>query len=171
MLQVTDSFTFASGGRGKSGHRQQGSALVVSLIMLLLLSLIAIGSMQDTLLQDSMVTNTADRAIAFENAEAALRAGEQFAWFNGTTGGVQLNPTTNWALVAPGTAVPSVDPRADAQPAYHIGPPRVPQALFVELPSDGAGIPLELYYVTSRAVGARPQTEVMLRSIIGRRAD
>ena len=57
--------------------REQGSTLIVALVMLLLISLIAVGSMQDTILQERMTSNTEDRSIAFESAEAALRAGEE----------------------------------------------------------------------------------------------
>ena len=57
-------------------YREQGSTLIVALIMLLLISLIAVSSMQDTILQERMVSNTEDRALAFEAAEAALREGE-----------------------------------------------------------------------------------------------
>lgn len=56
--------------------RQQGAALVVGLIMLLLLTLIGVAGMRDTLLQEKMAGNMRDREMALQAAEAALRAGE-----------------------------------------------------------------------------------------------
>ena len=60
----------------KSHSRQQGAALVIGLIMLLLLTLIGVAGMRDTLLQQKMVTNTKDREVALQAAEAALQAAE-----------------------------------------------------------------------------------------------
>lgn len=55
---------------------QRGSALIVSLVMLLLLTLIGVAGMKDTLLQEKMVGNVRDREIALQAAESALRAAE-----------------------------------------------------------------------------------------------
>ncbi len=57
---------------------QKGSALVISLIMLLVISLLAIGGLRSTILQERMSANLHDRELAFQAAEAALRAGERF---------------------------------------------------------------------------------------------
>ncbi len=57
-------------------HRQSGSALIVSLVMLLLLSLIGVAGMQSTILQDRMTGNLQDHELAFQAAEAALREAE-----------------------------------------------------------------------------------------------
>lgn len=59
--------------------RQQGMALIVSLIFLLLLSLLAVSSVQDATLQERMVANQRDHAMAFQAAEAALIAAEASA--------------------------------------------------------------------------------------------
>ena len=45
---------------------EAGSALIVSLIMLLLLSLIGLSGMQSTILQERMASNLHDRNIAFQ---------------------------------------------------------------------------------------------------------
>ncbi|WP_018144619.1 MULTISPECIES: PilX N-terminal domain-containing pilus assembly protein [unclassified Thioalkalivibrio] len=58
--------------------RQRGSALIVALVMLLLMTLIGVTAMQTTILQERMAGNTRDRQMAFEAAEAALREGESF---------------------------------------------------------------------------------------------
>jgi Tfp pilus assembly protein PilX len=55
---------------------QSGIALVVSLIFLLLLTLISVSAMRVSGLEEKMVSNDRDRNLAFQAAEAALRAGE-----------------------------------------------------------------------------------------------
>lgn len=57
--------------------RQQGAALVVGMIMLLLLTLIGVAGMKDTLLQQKMVANAKDRDVALQAAEAALQAAQK----------------------------------------------------------------------------------------------
>lgn len=56
---------------------QEGAVLIVSLVFLLLFTVIGLATMQSTNLQASMANNVQDRMMAFEAAEAALRAGEQ----------------------------------------------------------------------------------------------
>lgn len=59
-----------------SRSRQRGVALIISLIFLVLLTLIAVSAMQGTILQERMAGNTRNRMLAFQAAEAALKAGE-----------------------------------------------------------------------------------------------
>lgn len=56
--------------------RQQGAVLFIGLIMLLIMSLIAITGMQSATLEERMAGNTRDNMVAFQAAEAALKAGE-----------------------------------------------------------------------------------------------
>jgi type IV pilus assembly protein PilX len=56
--------------------RQSGVVLPVSMIMLLLLTLIGITGSQVTGLEEKMAGNSRDSNLAFQAAEAALRAGE-----------------------------------------------------------------------------------------------
>jgi len=62
----------------KFAVRQQGVALVVSLIILLLTTIIGVTAMQGTTMEDRMATNMVDRNLAFEAAEAALRDAESW---------------------------------------------------------------------------------------------
>lgn len=55
---------------------QRGMALLVSLVMLLLLTLIGVSSMQNATLQEKMASSVMNRNQSFQVAEAALRAGE-----------------------------------------------------------------------------------------------
>lgn len=55
---------------------QNGSVLIVALIMLLLLTIIGLASIRGTSLQENMASNLRDSSIAFMDAETALREGQ-----------------------------------------------------------------------------------------------
>jgi type IV pilus assembly protein PilX len=57
-------------------HQQSGIVLIVSFIILLLLTIIGISGMKVTGLEEKMAGNDRDQNVAFQSAEAALRAGE-----------------------------------------------------------------------------------------------
>ena len=57
-------------------HRQSGIVLIVSLFVLVLLTIIGVSGMKVTSLEEKMAGNDRDQSIAFQAAEAALRAGE-----------------------------------------------------------------------------------------------
>lgn len=57
---------------------QQGAALIVSLIILLVLTIIGVQSMESSVMEERMAGNYRDKRMAFEAAEAALKAGEAF---------------------------------------------------------------------------------------------
>jgi type IV pilus assembly protein PilX len=59
-----------------SRRRQQGAALFVGLILLILMALIGLAAMQSTLLQERMAGNFRILNQAFQNAEATLRLAE-----------------------------------------------------------------------------------------------
>ncbi len=71
MQFVAQSNSLASGR-----HRQTGAVLAVSLILLLVVTLIAVSSMQGTMLEEKMAGNTLDRNLAFQSAESAAREAE-----------------------------------------------------------------------------------------------
>jgi type IV pilus assembly protein PilX len=56
--------------------RQQGVALVVALILLLVITLVGLAAVGGTILQQKMTSNFYDRQIAFQSTEGALRQGE-----------------------------------------------------------------------------------------------
>jgi type IV pilus assembly protein PilX len=57
-------------------RRQRGVALVVSLILLLVATIIGLAASRGTLLQERMSANSFDRSLAFQRSESALRAAE-----------------------------------------------------------------------------------------------
>ncbi len=69
--------------KSTNGFKQCGAALVVSLIILLVMTLIGITSMQSTVMQEKMAGNARDLSTAFQAAEAAARSGE--GWLLGLT--------------------------------------------------------------------------------------
>jgi len=65
--------------------QQSGSALIISLVFLLLLTVLGLSSMQSSTLQEKMAGNAAEKNRAFQLAEAALRAGELSVHDHGAT--------------------------------------------------------------------------------------
>lgn len=57
-------------------QHQHGVVLVVSLIFLMLMTIIGVTAMQGTTQEEKMARNAAQRALAFQYAEAGLRAAE-----------------------------------------------------------------------------------------------
>jgi type IV pilus assembly protein PilX len=57
-------------------HRQQGSVLIVGMLLLLMMTLVALVSTNQTRTDARLTSNNLDRAIAFQAAEAALREAE-----------------------------------------------------------------------------------------------
>ncbi len=55
---------------------QTGSALIVSLLILLVMTLIGVTAMSSSNLEEKMAGNSRDKMLAFQAAEAALRQGE-----------------------------------------------------------------------------------------------
>ncbi len=62
----------------KDRNAQRGAVLAISLMILLVMTMIGVASMGTTTLQEKMANNNNQRQIAFQAAEAALRAGEAF---------------------------------------------------------------------------------------------
>ena len=58
------------------GKRQQGIVLVVALALLLILTILAMSSMELATTQEKISGNTRDNVLAFQAAEVALRAAE-----------------------------------------------------------------------------------------------
>lgn len=60
-------------GARPARQRQQGIALVVALVLLLVITLVGLAAVRGTIMQQKMSANLYDREIAFQSAEAALR--------------------------------------------------------------------------------------------------
>jgi type IV pilus assembly protein PilX len=60
-----------------SAARQKGAVLIVSMLLLLVVTVLALGASQATRLQERMVGSQRNFDLAFQAAEAGLRAGER----------------------------------------------------------------------------------------------
>lgn len=159
--------------------KQQGVALVISLIILLLITLLAISSMNTTVLEEKMAGNYKDRNIAFQAAEAGLRAGEAYLRKTdlvfddeGSNTGLYL-PTTSglprwkqviWTSIGGDVReyIGSLSSVA-AAPVYIIEelPPVSEAGSSLEA---GVAIESRYYRITSQAVGGTDSTLVMLQT-------
>jgi type IV pilus assembly protein PilX len=83
-----------------SRHSQQGAALILSLILLLVLTLLGLSSMRTALLEERMAGNMRDLSLAFEAAEAGLREAE--LWLDQRP--VEAALATEYFVYAPDTA-------------------------------------------------------------------
>lgn len=54
--------------------RQRGIALVVALVLLVIITLVGLAAVRGTIMQQHMAANHFDRQVAFQSAEAAMRA-------------------------------------------------------------------------------------------------
>lgn len=87
-------------------HSQRGVALVVALLILLVLSLLAVASVDKVRISERIAGNQRDMNSAFQAAEAALLEGER--WVENPPGGIVLIPpvpVTNCVGGACATAV------------------------------------------------------------------
>lgn len=98
-------------GRCSSGSRrvgQRGVALVVALILLVVATIIGLAGARGTSLQERMSANMYDRSLAFQRAEAALRAAENAITSNAdiaSLGGEDCSPASGAACTTqPATA-------------------------------------------------------------------
>lgn len=152
---------------------QSGAVLIVSLIMLLLLTIIGMSSMQTTTLEEKMAGNMRNKSIAFQNAEAALRAAEGFLSntanlpiFNNTNGRYSINGTPpgvndNWANFS-SVSYAGASNEANSPPQYVIQ----------RMPDTGGSLTefqeSQIYRITSRAVGGSDNAVVVVQSIYRR---
>jgi type IV pilus assembly protein PilX len=92
----------------KSPPRQRGAALVISLVIMVIMTLIGLSGMRTTTMSEQMAGNYRDQALALQAAEAALRVGENYlrettdlpSFIDGNTKGLMIvraaNATQVW---------------------------------------------------------------------------
>jgi type IV pilus assembly protein PilX len=151
---------------------QRGSALIIALVFLLVMTLIGVTAMQGTSQQESMAGNMRDRNLAFQAAEAALRAGE--TWLNtpgqvGVTrrndaeGHTALAAPADWDGAAPQPAAqPNILPGTTllaAAPTVHLDPP-IFRRYGIQLPAEC----YRVYPVTAHGTGGTNTAIVVLRT-------
>lgn len=143
---------------------QRGAALVISLVFLVVMTLVGVTVMNTTTLQERMAGNTADRSIAFQAAESALREGEDWLRINSiqTFAREPLATPQAWDGSGADGVVSGLDARLAADPAFHGGPPHQVR-IGIGL---GSGDERQrcFHEVTARGVGGTENAVVVLRS-------
>ncbi|MFQ5939645.1 MAG: PilX N-terminal domain-containing pilus assembly protein [Alphaproteobacteria bacterium] len=85
-------------------YRQQGVALIMAMVFLMLLTILGVTAMTTTSLQEKMAGNVQDKHTAFQAAESALRVGESYVQTTATT----ALPTFTAAGTTAGHYLPAV---------------------------------------------------------------
>lgn len=179
-------------------RQQKGIVLVVALIMVLLISVVGLAAIRGSGLQELMAGNMRDHNLAFQAAEAGLRAGEntvrteldagELPTFNGNGYFNDLNkansdpkPPTLWDGDDWKDAANAVTTNMELtlasgeQPRYVMEKLVVP--IMVAAAADGSGIDTasmdsfeepEFYRVTSRGTGGTVNANVVLQSVYKR---
>lgn len=168
-------------------RQQQGVVLIVSLVLLLIITLLGLAASQSTALEERMAGYQRQHQLAFEAAEAALRAGESalnglasLPPFDGSVLGYYPtstdsggNPmmagadwqTWNWSKSIPYTnGALNIGGNAQATGSYYIEQfkyvPAPGQSLDVSAPIPGQ----QLYAITARGVSPDGDSVVILQS-------
>lgn len=170
-------------------RNQQGAVLVVGLMMLVVLTLIAVTSMQSASLQTLMAQGSTDKALAFEAAEAALRAAasaldngdfvpDQFEFDEGD--GLLQNEydaiwkewnTADWQSKARTVSFPKVtsQPHYVIQRIATIVPTTDRLNIYQAYGEVSDAAETELFRITARGTGTSDNTVVYLESLHGAR--
>jgi len=174
MLKCTHAFVRSTTGAAS----QRGSALIIALVFLLIMTLIGVSAMQGTTQQEGMAGNARQRNLAFQAAEAAVRSGEQTLEVSGPTAVTLptsfVPPATDpgafwmdydWSQSQPYNG--ALDATLSEPPRYVIEPPIA--MTIVDDTSAALGpirtVPVTLYRVTARGVGGTANAVVILQTV------
>lgn len=172
---------------------EAGSALIISLLFLLLLTIIGVAAMQSATLQERMAGNTRDRNLAFQATETALRAGEQVLrqavvpTFNNSVAGYRQPVTDSgsldyWTTTYNWSGGAGTHSGSRSYTGSLGGVAEVPRFVIEELSvtdadvanqSPEAGVQVvdtdsSYYRITARGVGSTPDTVVILQTVFKR---
>ena len=153
----------------------RGSVLIITLLLMLMLTIMAIAQVSFNTTQTHIATNTADAQVAFQTAEGALNEATNnllagnFAAINflsNEKGLYLFNPnnapvwsTVDWTNA--NAVVMSFQGKSHAQAAYMIE-----QLPSVVQPGQNANAPAQVYRITSHAVGASDNSSVILQNTV-----
>lgn len=142
-------------------NTQTGSALIISLLFLLIMTILGVAGIQTTSMQERMSGNMRDRIMAFQASEAALRAGENYIRSNAENTVLfdsSLANPENWKGEN-GTGY-SVSDMLSKNPKYYINEPGLYRINPGELPAEFHNI----YPVNAIGWGGTEVTTVVLES-------
>jgi type IV pilus assembly protein PilX len=165
--------------------RHNGSVLIISLLILVVLTLIGITAMSTSGLEERMAGNVRDEQVAFQASEIALRDAEAFiegiastAGFNGTNG---LYPQGSSLDISPDSAIWTGNNSAVYGGA--LGDEKTPPRYVIEVldtqgnndvniggygDSSGVGAVAD-FRITARGTGISNSSTVILQSYYGKR--
>ena len=154
---------------------QTGSVLILTLLVMLMLTIMAVTEVSFNSTQTRIATNTADEQVAFQTAEGALNEATNnllannypTASFLANANGLYLFNATNaplWTTIDwtnAGAVIMSFQGSSNTKAAY----------LIELLPSvikggQNSGTPTQVYRITARAVGASGNSAVILQSTV-----
>jgi type IV pilus assembly protein PilX len=162
---------------------QTGAALVISLLILLVMTLIGVTAMSSSNLEEKMAGNSRDTELAFEAAEASLRGAENvvsnlatLSPFVGCTGSYlyaqgcfpDVTADATWATAA--SFGGSLD-KIKTTPKYIIeytGDAGGSQGLNVDNYGDSSSEIVSTFRVTARGTGGTDKAVVLLQSFYGK---
>lgn len=169
--------------------KQSGIVLVVSLVMLLLLTIIGLTGVQVTSLEEKMAGNSKDQNLAFQVAEAAIRAGEAniesivaLPAFNGSNGlygsddgTYDFDSSSAWSTSS-SIEFDSGFSYITTQPRYYIKHLSTSEdsssGASINVGGYGettAGTAVSYFTITSRGTGGRDSSQIFLQSYYGKR--
>ena len=170
-------------------QRQEGIALFIALVVLLIITVLGLSGLQTTTLEERMAASARDRDIAFQAAEAALAQGEAFvqtvdinqlAAFDNNTNGFyrpQSGANADWwetvdwindaSLPTVGVAVNGVA----TQPRYIVEyMNRVlagEDSLNISNVGAAVGAPTDIFRITAYGTGGSARANVRLQATYG----
>lgn len=156
--------------------------LITGLIFMVVLTILAVAAMRTTTLEERMTGNARDRDMAFQSAEAALRAGEQVV--AGASLPAFVSGTANTPRIAAGTLVDywkTTHPWATQSTAttwtpagVYSAPRYVIEEMGITAGGGGGGLGIGpiadtgVYRITARGVGRSANTMVILQAVYER---
>lgn len=159
---------------------QSGMILLISLIMLLILSLVAVTAMRGTNLQEAMAGSMRDSQVSFQAAEAGLRQAEMLASeiteLNEAEAGVidelDMGGFLDYWVTTHDWEDDAIEVDADLGSLPAEAPRYVIEKLVVKRfdvadPTNPVPDPV-IYRITSRAVGMNPNSVTILQTIYRR---
>lgn len=176
--------------RPERPQRQDGVALFIALVVLLIITVLGISGLQTTSMEERMAAGARDHDIAFQSAEAALAQGEAFVEGLGPGGLAQFTSNSNGLYdTAPAAGEPdrweTVDwssgsiPTVGTSIAGVVSQPKyIVEHMTTLLAEDDSlnisnlgtpiGAPTEIFRVTSYSQGGSARAKVMLQATYGK---
>lgn len=171
-------------------HYQNGSVLLISMVILLVLTLVGVSAMRNTTLEEKMAGSMRDKGLAFQAAEATLRAAEKHIESNiistasfDTDGSDGLyDKSENYIWKAINWDDNDSIPYSDFDSAYNVSePPRfviqhlasiISETDEINLDNYGQGTgagKVEVFRITARATGGSGAAPVIIQTTYGKR--